>query len=250
MTNADCKDSADPREPCGTENRDIVLRSRLAEASMVLRRSCLRYERPFEAAWLTGPIGTMCGALCVLMLAVPVEGQTKPAPEPAPDAAKAGPTASMLQLMRGVFFPTANMIFNVQTHDPAQKKSAADAPNPQVFNWVQWGGSLYSGWEDVDYAATVLAEVTPLLLVPGRTCDNGKPVPVERADWVKFTNEMLQAARKSVAAAKSKNQEAVSDSTNDLTDACMACHRVYRDRRPPGAERGSPAASSLRCTVP
>ena len=31
----------------------------------------------------------------------------------------------MLQLMRGIFFPTANMLFNVQTHDPALKTSRA-----------------------------------------------------------------------------------------------------------------------------
>jgi hypothetical protein len=153
--------------------------------------------------------------------------------------------------MRGMFFPTANAIFNVQTHNPGQKKPpyriSSGAPG---FDWVKWGGSLYTGWEDVDYAAVSLAEITPLLLTPGRLCDNGKPVPVDRPDWVRYTNGMLEAARKSFEAARSRNQKAVSESTNNLSDACLACHRVYRDRRPAGVGRADQASFSLRCTAP
>ena len=191
--------------------------------------------------------GTLVGSLVVA-----VHGQTKaPTADVQPQGPKWALTGDLLQLMRGIFFPTANMIFNVQTHDPAEKKVApGSGSGTESFNWVQWGGGLYSGWEDVDYAAITLAEVTPLLLAPGRQCQNGNPVPVERADWVKYTVDMLQAARKAYEASKTRNQEAVSDSTNDLSDACQACHRVYRDRRPPGVERGDPASLSLRCTAP
>ena len=48
-----------------------------------------------------------------------------------------------------------------------------------------WGGSIYSGWELVDYAAIALAESAPLMLTPGRRCENGKPVPVNDPDWIK-----------------------------------------------------------------
>ena len=177
-----------------------------------------------------------------------LHAQGKPA-ESALEPPKGALTANMLQLMRGVFFPTANMLFNVQTHDPALKKPD-NSPNPKLFDWVQWGSNLYSGWEDVDYAAAALAEATPLLLTPGRTCANGKPVPVERADWIKYTKDMLDVARKSYAAAKARNQEAVSDLTSDMSDACLACHRVFRDRRPPGVGRGAPGEQALRCTAP
>jgi hypothetical protein len=170
------------------------------------------------------------------------------ATEPGPTFAL---TANLLQLMRGIFFPTSNMIFNVQTHDPADKKVAPQTGGGAGgFNWVQWGGGLYSGWEDVDYAAATLAEVTPLLLTPGRVCQNGKPVPVARADWVRYSTDMLQAARKAYEASRTRNRKAVSDSTNDLADACLACHTVYRDKRAPGAEAGSPANLALRCTTP
>jgi hypothetical protein len=177
-----------------------------------------------------------------------LQAQGKPA-ESALESPKGALTANMLQLMRGVFFPAANMLFNVQTHDPALKKPD-NSPNPKVFDWVQWGSNLYSGWEDVDYAAAALAEATPSLLTPGRTCANGTPVPVDRADWIKYTKGMLDVARKSYAAAKARNQEAVSDLTGDMSDACLACHRVFRDRRPPGVGRGEPGEQALRCTAP
>jgi hypothetical protein len=61
---------------------------------------------------------------------------------------------------------------------------------------------------------------------------------------------MLDVARKSYAAAKARNQEAVSDLTGDMSDACLACHRVFRDRRPPGVGRGAPGEQVLRCTAP
>ena len=177
-----------------------------------------------------------------------LHAQGQPA-DSALESPKGALTANMLQLMRGIFFPTANMLFNVQTHDPSLKKPD-NSPNPKLFDWVQWGSNLYSGWEDVDYAAAALAEATPLLLTPGRTCANGKPVPVERADWIKYTKDMLDVARKSYAAAKARNQEAVSDLTGDMSDACLACHRVFRDRRPPGVGRGAPGEQALRCTAP
>jgi hypothetical protein len=187
---------------------------------------------------------TMCGSFVA-----GVQGQT-PA-DAVPETPKWALTGTMLQLMRGIFFPASNMIFNVQARNPGQKK-----PLPNVsssgpgFDWVKWGASLYSGWDDVDYAAVSLAEITPLLLTPGRLCQNGKPVPVERPDWVRYTMGMLQAARKTYEAARARNREAVSDSTNDLSDACLACHRVYRDRRAPGVGPGDPASMALRCTAP
>ena len=190
-------------------------------------------------------VGWVMGGL----LLVTVHAQTSS--DAVPETPKWALTGTLLQLMRGIFFPSANMIFNVQAHNPAQKKPAPTiSSNGPGFDWVKWGASLYSGWEDVDYAAVSLAEVTPLLLAPGRLCQNGKPVPVERPDWVSYTMNMLQAARKTYEAARARNREAVSDSTGDLSDACQACHRVYRDRRPAGVGPADPAAMTLRCTAP
>ena len=81
------------------------------------------------------------------------------------------------QVMRGILFPNSNIIFTVQTNDPGEKKNTGVATEGG-FNWTMWGSNLYSGWEIVDYAAIALAESAPMLLTPGRKCENGKPVPV------------------------------------------------------------------------
>ena len=83
--------------------------------------------------------------------------------------------------MRGIMFPNSNIIFTVQTHDPAEKRKPGDANANGGFNWTMWGSDLYSGWEIVDYAAIALAESAPLLLTPGRRCENGELVPGERS---------------------------------------------------------------------
>jgi mono/diheme cytochrome c family protein len=156
-------------------------------------------------------------------------------------------TGNLQQVMRGAFFQNSNIIFNVQAHDPGQKPEPGGKGDASI-DWVGWGSGIYTGWEAVDNAAIALAEVTPLLLTPGRRCQNGKPVPVDRPDWIKFSTDLLEAARKSYRAAQTRNQEAVSDSTNDLSDACLSCHQVYRDKQAPGARPGSPASMALRCT--
>jgi hypothetical protein len=186
--------------------------------------------------------------VCALMAWFGVDLHGQPKAEPPPEVPKWALTGNLQQLMRGVYLPTANLIFNVQTHDPAKKSVSVPADG---IDWVQWGGSLYSGWEDVDYAAAVLSEVTPLLLVPGRVCQNGRPVPVDRSDWARYTKDLLHAAQVAYEAAKTRNQEKVSEATNELSDACLACHRVYRDRRAPGAASPEdPANAALRCAVP
>jgi hypothetical protein len=40
---------------------------------------------------------------------------------------------------------------------------------------------------------------------------------------------MISVAKRSYRLAQTKNKEALSEFTLDLTNACSACHRVYRD---------------------
>jgi len=159
------------------------------------------------------------------------------------------PAGNLAQVMRGILFPSSNIIFTVQTLDPGEKKktTADGAAADGGFNWVIWGGGIYSGWELVDYAAVALAESAPLMLTPGRRCENGKPVPVNDPDWVKFTNELAEAGRAAYKASQSRNQEAVSDVSNQVSDACLNCHQVYRDK--PGRGLGSldPSNKASRC---
>ena len=158
-------------------------------------------------------------------------------------------TGNLNQLMRAIMFPNSNIIFTVQTHDPAEKKKAGDTATADGgFNWTMWGSDLYSGWEIVDYAAIALAESAPLMLVPGRRCENGKLVPVDDPDWIKFTKEMAEVGRASYRASQTRNQEKVSDISSDVADACLHCHQVFRDKVRRGRGPADPSNKELRCT--
>jgi cytochrome c553 len=158
-------------------------------------------------------------------------------------------TGNLNQLMRGIMFPNSNIIFTVQTHDPAEKKKAGDTANADGgFNWSMWGSDLYPGWEIVDYASIALAESAPLMLTPGRRCENGKPVPVNDPDWIRFTREMVEVGRSAYRASQTRSQEKVSDISSDVADACMHCHQVFRDKIRRGRAGPDPSGKELRCT--
>jgi len=180
----------------------------------------------------------------------PAVANAGPATALATPPPSAFPAAGNLsQLMRGIMFPNSNIIFTVQTHDPAEKKKAGDGVTAGGgFNWTMWGSDLYSGWEIVDYAAIALAESAPLMLTPGRRCENGKPVPVNDPDWIRFTKEMAEVGRASYRASQTRNQEKVSDISGDVADACLHCHQVFRDNARRGRGPADPTNKETRCT--
>jgi mono/diheme cytochrome c family protein len=140
-------------------------------------------------------------------------------------------SGNVAQVMRGILFPSANLLFSVQTVDPGTKKPAANAAAPTgAVDWLTWGGGIYKGWEMVDYAAISIAESATLMLTPGRRCENGKPVPVTDPDWIKFTQQLADAGKAAYRASQTRDQETASESTNQLNDSCMSCHRVFRGR--------------------
>jgi mono/diheme cytochrome c family protein len=168
----------------------------------------------------------------------PVKSAAVPATVPALQA-----TGNMAQLMRGLLFPTSNLIFNVQNTDPGGQKVGWE-PTKSAFSWVDWGAGIYSGWEMVDNAAVTISDAAPLLLQP-RRCENGKPAPVERPDWIKFTQGLTDAGRIAFKASQSRNRDAVIEATNDLAGACLNCHEVYRDK--PGGGAADPSNKAARC---
>ena len=163
------------------------------------------------------------------------------------------PLGNMAQLMRGIFFPNSNLIFTVQTHDPAAKPTTPAAPaatgQPPGFSWVDWGAGIYGGWELIDNAALALADASPLMLAPGIRCENGRLAPVTDPDWIKYTEQMIAVARATYKISQTRNQEAVSDATGDLSDACANCHFAYRDIRQPGRvpDPTDPSNKAARC---
>jgi len=154
------------------------------------------------------------------------------------------PPGNLAQVMRGILFPSSNLIFNVQNHDPGQQKMGWQ-PGDTPFGWADWGAGIYSGWELVDYAAIAIAESAPLMLTPGRRCENGRPVPIDRPDWIQFTQEMVEAGRAAYRASQLRNRDAVIEVTNVIADACLRCHEVYRDK--PGGTTADPSNKAARC---
>ena len=149
----------------------------------------------------------------------------RPTPRPSPKL-----TGTLAQVMRGIYFPNANLIFDVQQHDPGAPRRPSGEPGASATSAY---ASTYSGWEAVENAAVALADGVDLILAPGRLCQNGKPVPRQQADFQKFAREMRAAGVAVLQAARTKNQDKVSDATNNLADACSSCHEVYRDKGPP-----------------
>jgi len=151
-------------------------------------------------------------------------------PPPAGPSSLFPPTGNLAQVMRGILFPSSNIIFTVQSVDPGVKKKLVDTGKEVGFDWLVWGGDVYKGWEVVDYAAVAIGESAQMMLTPGRQCENGKPVPVNDPDWIKFTKELAEAGKAAYKASQTRNQDVVSENTNQLNDSCSHCHNVFRRR--------------------
>jgi hypothetical protein len=180
----------------------------------------------------------ICSALA-LLIGLPAVVGSQPAPAKRAVVPAAKPAGSLAQVMRGIYFPNSNLIFDVQEHDPAAPpKKSAEAGGSATSTY----GNTYSGWDAVENAAVALADGVDLILKPGRLCQNGRPVPLQQADFQKFAREMRAAGVAALQAARTRSQEKVSDATSTLADACSNCHEVYRDQ--------GPADSAARCTPP
>jgi hypothetical protein len=149
---------------------------------------------------------------------------------PAPSAATSTRVQSQVhgnlrQVMRGILFPNSNVVFFAQGTDPAtvpQDTDPTSAVNPLA--------SVYGGWEAIENSSIALAEASNLLTIPGRTCANGKPVPVQSADWQRFVQALRDAGMTAYQAAQSKDMDKVLAAADTLTNACSDCHDVYRER--------------------
>ena len=156
------------------------------------------------------------------------------------NASRSAPEGNLAELMRAIAFPNANIIFNLQLKNP----STAPRPKPLAsspFDYVEWGSTVYPGWLQVDQAAVALTESASLMLTPGRRCQNGKPAPVDRADWKQFVAALVDVGKLARKESRARNFEAFGAISEKLNDACGNCHKVYRDRG------GSEGSGARRC---
>jgi hypothetical protein len=176
----------------------------------------------------------MCADVTTAQAPARGTGAPPPAKGAAPPAARGAAGgrqvyANLAQIMRAIPFPNSNIIFDVQDNDPAKKK-----PDP---NGPYLG--TYQGWEGVENAGLALAEFATLVLQPGRMCSNGKPVPLNQPDFVKFAQALRTVGMEEYNAAKAKNVDAVNKLSDKLTDTCANCHDKYRpDSRIGGKKLG------------
>lgn len=135
--------------------------------------------------------------------------------------------ANMNQLMRGVLYPAANVVFFAQADDPAAVKPAPDpsmATDPLA--------STFGGWQATENAALALAESANLMLLRDRACSNGVTAPTDHPDWIRFVEEVRSASLQAYEAARTKDQDRMVAVAETLSVACAGCHRQWRDRRP------------------
>ncbi len=134
--------------------------------------------------------------------------------------------ANLNQLMRGTFYPPANVLFWAQDEDPAKAPRAKD-PNMATDPLM----SVFGKWEAVENSALAIAEGANLLTLPGRKCSNGVDAPVGNADWAKFVQGLRDAGMTAYAAAKAKDQDKMIEVADVMTKACANCHNKYREKR-------------------
>jgi hypothetical protein len=155
------------------------------------------------------------------------------APEPAaPAPAAFTPTAhgTLLQVMRGIPFPASNIIFDAQNGDPEKPKDTKGGGSGNATS--QYGSiAAYAGWNAVENAAVAIEETANLVMIPGRKCGNGQPVPNDQEDFKKWASELASVAKEveTFAKAKTFNQDKIDELTGKLSDACANCHMKYRE---------------------
>jgi len=187
-------------------------------------------------------LAALASATALVAACAPSTPPTPAASPPSAQGAAARPQSQvhgdLRQVMRGILFPNSNVVFLAQGTDPATVPKDADGTTS-----VNPLASVYGGWEAIENSSIALAEAANLLTILGRMCANGKPVPVQSADWQRFVQGLRDAGMASYKAAQTKDMDKMLDAADTLTNACSECHDVYREK---SEQRGGDAA---RCTA-
>jgi hypothetical protein len=145
--------------------------------------------------------------------------------------------------MRGSVFRDANIIFDVQQIDPGAPVNPHNIREGETTTSAF--SNVYVGWQVVENAAVMLDESVDVMLKP-RMCANGIPAPVGQADYRKTAEGLRLVARDILRAAQAENRDKVIELTEPLSNACAACHQIYRD---PEGPKGF-GDTSIRCKLP
>ena len=128
---------------------------------------------------------------------------------PSVDAApQTVPIASVKQIMKGIVSPAAMTVFSSVSTTVSIKGIEERQPRTD------------DEWEMVGNAAAALIESGNLLMMGTRTIDKG--------DWVKMAQALIDAGRKTLNAVKEKSPESVLESGEAVNTSCDNCHRRYQ----------------------
>ena len=114
---------------------------------------------------------------------------------------------NMNQLMLWVLDPPSNVIWEATGSIYTEEGEISMVPTDQ------------QGWERVRNNAAVVVETGNLLMMPGRSEDDGP--------WMAFSQMLIEAGMKAIAAAEARSEDQLFMAGNDLYDACAGCHAVY-----------------------
>lgn len=172
----------------------------------------------------------LCGVVATTLLIAACGTSAPPAPAtpaqvPAPMA-----YAPLDRVMQAIPFPNSNIIFDTQSNDPEPKDAKAEKAGSTGKKATEDYKSVYGGWKAVENAAIALQETANLISLPGRMCSNGKPVPTEAEDYRKAVQGLADAGKAALEAAKTRDLDKMVDVSGTVTEACAACHEIYRDK--------------------
>jgi hypothetical protein len=166
----------------------------------------------------------LLGAIAATVLSLACGSQ--PAPPVATSAPfTPAPHANLAQMMRGIPFTFSNIVFDAQSEDPGQPRLPAEVGGGATATFK----NVYGGWQAVENSGLALAEAATLAMVPGRFCENGKPVPVQDATYRKAAEGLAAAGRAAYKAAQSRSLDAMVEVSDTVATACANCHEPYRD---------------------
>jgi hypothetical protein len=167
----------------------------------------------------------LCAAIAVAVASVSCGNQQAAPVAAAPAAPVPQPHSNLAQMMRGIPFTFANIVFDAQSEDPGAPRAPADVAGgaTQTFR------NVYGGWQEVENSALALAEAANLVMIPGRLCENGKPVPVNEEKYRTAARGLADAGHAAYKAAQSRSMDAMIEVSETVSVACANCHEPYRD---------------------
>jgi hypothetical protein len=135
------------------------------------------------------------------------EARRAPAAAAAPPAASVSPVATTKQIMQAIVTPTSTAIFQSVQTNVTQKGTEENFPRTDE-EWALLGAQ-----------AAALGEAGHLLMTDGRAVDRG--------DWIKMSQGMIDSAQLTLKAVAKKNPEEVLAAGEIVNMSCDNCHERY-----------------------